>query len=58
MSLNEPEKKIEKQDEIFRIGTEKIFDDVKKYKLFSIIRTEESTIENSLKMLEEHFGLK
>lgn len=56
-SLNEPEKKIAKQDEIFRIGIEKTFEEAKKHNLFSIVRTEESTIEGTLKLLEEHFGL-
>ena len=57
MSLNEPEKKIAKQDEIFKIETERIFTEVRKYNLFSIVRTEESTIEGTLRLLEEHFIL-
>ena len=57
MSLKNPEKKIAVQDELFRIGVEKIYEDVRKYNLFSIVRTEESTIENTLKMLEKHFML-
>jgi len=57
MSLNEPEKKIAKQDEVFKIGTERIFEEVEKYNLFNIVRTEESTIEGTLKLLEEHFML-
>jgi hypothetical protein len=57
MSMNEPEKKIAKQDELFRIGVEETFEEVRKYNLFSIVRTEESTVENTLKMLEKHFGL-
>jgi len=56
-SLNESEKKIAKQDELFRIGVEKMFEDAKKYNLFSIVRTEESTVENTLMLLEQHFGL-
>ena len=57
MSLNEPEKKKAKQDEIFRIGAESIVNEVRKHNLFSIMRTEESTIEETLKLLEEHFEL-
>jgi hypothetical protein len=57
-SLKNPEKKFETQNELFRIGARKEFKEAEKYKLFKIIRTEESTVENTLKMLEEHFGLK
>lgn len=57
MSLKEPEKKIAVQDELFRINIEKIHKDVRKYDLFNIVRTDESTIENTLKMLEKHFHL-
>lgn len=57
MSLNEPEKKIAKQDEVFRIGTEKMFNEARKHNLFSIVRTEESTVEGTLKLLEKHFSL-
>ena len=57
MSLSEPEKKLETQNELFRISVREIFDDVSKNNLFSIIRSEESTVEDTLKMLEEHFGL-
>ena len=57
MSLNEPDKKIAKQDELFRIDTEKIYEESRKYGLFNIVRTEESTIENTLRLLEKHFNL-
>ena len=57
MSLNESEKKVAKQDEIFRIRTEEIFKESRKHNLFSIVRTEDSTIEGTLKLLEEHFNL-
>jgi len=56
-SLKDPEKKFETQNELFRIGAKEMFDKAEKYKLFTIIRTEESTVENTLKILEEHFGL-
>ena len=57
MSLNESEKKIAKQDELFRLGVDKMFEEVRKYNLFSIIRNKDSTVENTLKVLEEHFRL-
>lgn len=57
MSLNEPEKKIAKQDEVFRLDAEKTFEEAKRHNLFQIVRSEESTVENTLKLLEEHFGL-
>jgi hypothetical protein len=57
MSLNEPEKKIAKQDEVFKISTERGFEEAKKYNLFSIVRTETSTVENTMKLLEAHFKL-
>ena len=57
LSLKEPEKKMATQNELFRIGVEKIYDDVRKYNLFNIARTEESTVENTLIRLEKHFNL-
>lgn len=57
LSLKEPEKKMAVQDELFRIGIEKKFEEVRKHNLFSIVRTDESTVEGTLKLLEEHFGL-
>ena len=56
LSLKEPEKKIAVQDELFRISVEKTFEDARKYNLFSIVRTEDSTVENTIKLLEAHFG--
>jgi len=57
LSLNEPEKKIAVQDELLRIEVEKTFAEVHKYNLFSIVRTQESTIENTIVLLEKHFNL-
>ena len=57
LSLKEPKKKIAVQDELFRIWTEKAYEDARKYNLFSIIRDNESTIEKTLSLLESHFGL-
>jgi len=55
-SLKNPESKFETQNELFRIGSKKVFEEAEKYKLFSIVRTEESTVENTLGLLEKHFG--
>ena len=57
LSLKEPEKKIAVQDEIFRIKAEKTYEEASRYNLFSLVRTEESTIEDTLEKLEKHFGL-
>jgi len=57
-SLKDPDKKFETQNELFRIGAKEVAANAEKYKLFSIMRTEESTVENTLKILEKHFGLK
>jgi hypothetical protein len=57
LSLKDPEKKIAVQDELFRINVEKTYEDVRKYKLFSIVRTKDSTVEGSLLLLEKHFKL-
>ena len=57
LSLKEPEKKIAVQDELFRIGVEKTFEEVRRYNLFSVVRDSESTVEKTLGMLEKHFGL-
>ena len=57
LSLREPEKKIAVQDELFRIKVEEIYKDAQKYNLFTIIRTNDSTVENTLSLLEKHFAL-
>jgi ABC-type oligopeptide transport system ATPase subunit len=57
MPLKEPEKKLKTQNELHRIHAKQIFDDVDKYNLFKIVRNDESTVENTLKMLENHFNL-
>ena len=56
-SLNDPDKKFETQNELFRIGSREMAEKAKKHKLFSIMRSENSTIKDTLKLLEEHFGL-
>jgi len=55
-SLIDPETKFETQNELFRIGAQKFFDEAEKHKLFKIIRTDESTIEQTLGLLERHFN--
>jgi adenylate kinase family enzyme len=56
-SLKDPDKKFETQNELFRIGAQKFFDNVEKQGLFKVVRTDESTIEGTLRLLEEHFNL-
>jgi len=56
LSLKDPEKKIAVQDELFRIGVEKTYEEARRHRLFSIVRTGESTVESTLRLLEEHFG--
>ena len=56
-SLKDPDKKFETQNELFRIGAKKFFDEAEKHKLFKIIRTTESTAEKTLMLLERHFNL-
>jgi adenylate kinase family enzyme len=56
-SLENPEQKFEVQNELFRIGAREIAEKAEAYGLFSIMRTEESTIENTLRLLEKHFNL-
>ncbi len=57
LSLKDPEKKIAVQDELFRIGVEKMYEDVRKFNLFSIVRNEESTVQGTFEMLVKHFKL-
>ena len=57
MTLKEPEKKLKTQNELHRIHAKQTFDDVDKYNLFKIVRDDESTVENTLKLLENHFNL-
>ena len=56
MSLNEPEKKIAKQDEVFKISTARTFKEVEEHNLFSVVRTENSTVDGTLAILEKHFN--
>ena len=56
-SLENPDQKFEVQNELFRIGAREMAEQAKKYGLFSIMRSEESTVENTLTLLENHFRL-
>jgi len=56
-SLKDPEKKFKTQNELFKIQAKEMAEDAKKYNLFSIMRNEFSTVESTLKILEEHFKL-
>ena len=56
-SLKNPEKKFATQNELFRLGAIEIAEKAKRYNLFSIMRSEESTVEGMLKILEKHFCL-
>ena len=56
-SLKDPAKKFETQNELFRIGAREMAEKAEKYGLFTVVRTEQSTVEDTLRMLERHFGL-
>jgi len=56
-SLKEPGKKIAVQDELFRIQVKKMYDEAIEYRLFNIIRNDESTVDKTLKLLERHYCL-
>jgi len=56
-SLENPQQKFEVQNELFRIHAKEGAENAKKHNLFSIMRSEESTIENTLTLLENHFKL-
>ena len=57
MRLTEPEKKLATQNELFRIGAERIADEARECGMFQIVRNEESTVEKTLRLLEAHFKL-
>jgi hypothetical protein len=56
-SLKNPDEKFATQNELFRIGALEEAVKAKEYNLFTIMRSEDSTIDNTLKMLEKHFTL-
>jgi len=55
-SLKDPDKKFETQNELFRIGARRIRGEAEKYNLFTVTRTENATVEETLRRLELHFG--
>jgi len=56
-SLKNPEQKFATQNELFRLGAIEMAEKAKQYGFFQIMRTEDSTVEGTLKLLEAHFGL-
>jgi adenylate kinase family enzyme len=56
-ALENPAQKFEVQNELFRIHARTEAEKAKKHNLFSITRNEESTVENTLLLIENHFGL-
>ena len=56
-SLKNPEKKFATQNELFRLGAIQMAEKAKEYGFFQIMRGEDSTVEDTLKLLEDHFGL-
>ena len=56
-SLENSEQKFEVQNVLFRIGAKEMADKARKHNLFTLIRSEESTVINTLALLEKHFGL-
>ena len=54
--LKDPEKKFATQNELFRLGAIEMAEKAKQYGFFSIMRDENSTVEGTMKLLEEHFG--
>ena len=50
-SLKNPEAKFETQNELFRLGAIEIAEKAKRYDLYSIMRSEESTVRGTLEML-------
>jgi len=55
-SLKDPEKKFETQNELFKLGAIEMAEKAKQFNFFSIMRGENSTIEGTMKLLEDHFG--
>ena len=56
-SLKNPEKKFEIQNELFRLGVDEMIKKAEKHRFYILMRSEDSTIEDRLKLLEEHFQL-
>ena len=56
-SLKNPEEKFETQNELFRLGAIEMAEKAKRFNLFTIMRNDTCTVEGTLKILEEYFGL-
>ena len=56
-SLKDPEKKFETQNELFRLGVNEMIKKAEKHGFFILMRTEDSSIEERLRLLEQHFKL-
>jgi len=56
-SLKDPDAKFAVQNELFRLGAIEMAEKAQKHGLFSIKRSETSTIDGTLGLLEAHFGL-
>jgi len=56
-SLENSEQKFEVQNELFRIGAKEMAENAKKHNLFTVMRNENSTVESTLNLLEDHFRL-
>ena len=55
--LKNPDQKFAVQNELFRRGALEIAEKAKQYGLFTIMRSEDSTVEGTLAILENHFKL-
>ena len=55
-SLKNPEAKFETQNQLFRLGAIEMAKKAELHELFTIMRSEQSTVEGTLRLLEEHFG--
>ena len=57
LRLKEPEKALENMRNVMRQGALDTIEDVRKSGLFYVMRTEGSSVENTLHVLERHFGM-
>ena len=57
-SLENSKQAFEVQNELFRIGAKEMEEKSRKYGLFTVKRSDESTVEDTLQLLEKHFMLK
>lgn len=57
MTLKDPRKSLNNLHALLEYGTQKYIDELCKSNMFYIMRDNESTVENTLMLLEKHFGL-